>query len=223
VANGIELDIAEIQSLRQEITARIGLMNAVVALELAAAGTGFGLLDRWTHVLAALAAISSFLWLLWIDQSLSTYKIAAYLAIDVVPRMREYASRPLLNWEYFLRSVEAGGARSARALYRGQAPRHAGIVRNMRADLYMPLLFGATPPILLTLYVLAGVRNDVEWSTIAIGTAFGALMWIFTLTRFFDFLHNTRILDAAIRAAEVNQLIDVRVIRRSRETPRAAP
>jgi hypothetical protein len=202
VAEAVELDAAEIQSLRQEITTRIGLMQAIVAVELAALGTGLTILHDYAHVLAGLAAISSFLWLLWLDQSLSTYKIAAYLAIEVAPRMQQITARRTLGWEAFLRRVESGGQESVHALYQGALPPSGGIVRSVRADWYVPLLFGASPPILLTLYVRAS--SNIESSLLLIGLAslIGGLFWLFAISRFIDFVRNAKVIDKAILAAD---------------------
>jgi hypothetical protein len=196
-----EIDAAEVHGLRQEITTRISLMNALIALDLAAVGTGLTISGHWVHVLAGLAAISSFLWLLWIDQSISTYKLAAYLAIEMAPKLSELTGRQVLGWEYFLRRVEAGGAQSARALYGNQAPAQAHTTRTVRADWYVPLLFGCTPPLLLTLYVIVGVREHVGTLPIALSGPLCALLWIFTVARFTDFVRNTNVLDRAILAA----------------------
>jgi hypothetical protein len=205
VRDGWDIDAAEVESLRQEITNRISLMNALVALQLAALGTGLTISGHWVHVLAGLAAISSFLWLLWIDQSISTYKLAAYLAIEMAPKLSEYAGRPVLGWEYFLRQVEAGGERSARALYgdhaRGDARDQVRTSRSVRADWYVPLLFGCTPPLLLTLYVAAGVREPAGVVLIVASSLLATLLWIFTVVRFTDFVRNTNVLDQAIIAA----------------------
>jgi hypothetical protein len=202
MAEAVELDAAEIQSLRQEITTRIGLMQAIVAIELAAVGTGLTILHDYAHVLAGLAAISSFLWLLWIDQSISTYKIAAYLAIEVAPRMQEITARRTLGWEAFLRRVESGGQESVHALYQGAPPPSGGIVRSIRADWYVPLLFGAAPPLLLTLYIKASSGIEASMWLIGLASLIGGLLWLFTISRFIDFVRNTKVIDKAILAAD---------------------
>lgn len=70
------LGAAELHELRHEITTHFTLSNALVAVELAACGTGISVLNRSAFFLAGLALISSFLWVLWIDHSLQTHKIA---------------------------------------------------------------------------------------------------------------------------------------------------
>jgi hypothetical protein len=146
---GVELDSAEAQCLRQEITSRITLINAVIALELAVFSTGLTIITKPTYVLAALAAASSFLWLLWMDQSLYTYKIAAYLSVELAPRLSQLARRPVLGWETFLRRIETNGADSSRALYPGAAGHGRHLMYSGRhAEWYVPLVFAVTPPLL---------------------------------------------------------------------------
>jgi len=67
--NGLPAEIAEFEGLRQEIGIRITISYTLVALELAALGTGLSLAGKTTQVLGGLAAISSLLWLYWIDNS----------------------------------------------------------------------------------------------------------------------------------------------------------
>jgi hypothetical protein len=93
--------VAELQALRQEISSHFTLSAALVALELAAFGSSLSLVDKSTHVLAALAGISSFLWPLWIDHSTQILKIVAYIAIDLAPRMRQHLGRPVLGGKPF--------------------------------------------------------------------------------------------------------------------------
>lgn len=196
MADAADVDIAEVQCLRQEITTRITLEHALVALELAALGTGLTLGGTTVYVLAALAAISSFLWLLWMDQSLWTYKIAAYLAVEVAPRLSSQVGRPVLGWESFLRRIDASGPGSGKALYpRATGGRRYLVRSGLRADLYAPILFGGTPPVLLTLYALARRAGP---GGIWTGCAAGGLLWLYAISRFADFMHNAKVLDSAI-------------------------
>jgi hypothetical protein len=196
MADAADVDIAEVQCLRQEITTRITLEHALVALELAALGTGLTLGGTAVYVLAALAAISSFLWLLWMDQSLSTYKIAAYLAVEVAPRLTSQVGHPVLGWESFLRLIDASGPGSRKALYpRATGGRRYLVRSGLRADLYTPILFGGTPPVLLALYALARHAGP---GGIWTGCAAGGLLWLYAISRFADFVHNAKVLDSAI-------------------------
>lgn len=199
MADAADVDVAEVQCLRQEITTRITLLHALVALELAALGAGLTLGGASAYVLAGLAAISSFMWLLWMDQSLWTYKTAAYLAIEVAPRLTRQVSCPVLGWETFLRRIDRPGVVAERALYPGGAGGRPGLVRSgLRADLYAPFLFGGTPPLLLTLYALSHHAGPgAVWA----GCLTAGLMWLYAISRFTDFMHNVKVLNNAITEA----------------------
>jgi len=186
------LDAAELAALRQEITSHFTLSSTLVAVELAALGAGLSVLDSSTHILAGLAAISSFLWLLWLDHSGQILKIAAYLALELAPRMSTQLGRPVLVWEVFLRRLNAGGTAAAGALH-GRAPLMSrSIVRPLRAEWYSPLLFGAAPPLLLSLYVTAGLQAGKEPVVVWTAAATAALLWAFAVSRFIDFMHNAK-------------------------------
>jgi hypothetical protein len=201
-AAGIELDSAEAQCLRQEITTRITLMNALIALELAALGTGLTTISKPTYVLAALGAASSFLWLNWMDQSLYTYKIAAYLTVELAPRLSQLAQRPVLGWETFLRRIEANGEKSGQGLYpgahgRGRHLKYAG----RHAEWYVPLLFAVTPPLLVALYVTDTRDSLARVLPTCLAAGF---MWAYTVIRFALLIHDISVFNDAIVAADTN-------------------
>lgn len=195
------LDAAELQTLRQEITSHFTLSTTLIALELAAFGSSLSLVDKSTHVLAVLAVISSFLWLLWIDHSTQILKIAAYISIDLAPRMNQCLGRPVLGWESFLRRINSGGGRSATALYGASPPPRVAIVRPLRSEWYTPLLFGAAPPLLFALYVSANLRGGTATPVVWLACAAGGALWVFTISRFIDFVHNAKVIDRAILAS----------------------
>lgn len=196
----IGIAIAEAQCLREEITTRITLMNAVVGLELAALGVGLSIVSKPTYVLAALGAASSFLWLLWMDQSLYTYKIASYLAIRLAPRLSQLTGYPVLGWETFLRRIEGNGEMSHRALHPDPSRHARGLLYSGRhAEWYIPMLFVATPPLLLTLYITDTRDSLIRLLSACLATGF---MWVYTVIRFVLLIRNIRILNEAISAAE---------------------
>jgi hypothetical protein len=197
----IALDVAELQALRQEITSHFTLSTTLMPLELAAFGSSLSLVDKSTYILPTLAVISSFLWLPWIDHSTQILKIAAYIAVELAPRMSQYLGRPVLDWEIFLRRIDSGGETSAKVLYGISSPPRTAVVRPLRPEWYTPLLFGIAPPLLLILYAAAnlhgGTTTMVVWSACVIGAAF----WAFTISRFIDFVRNSKIIDRAILAS----------------------
>ena len=82
-----DVDLAEFQKLRDEIMARTQLVNTLVGVELAALGVGISSFTSIPDVLIGLAAVSSFLWLLWLDHAEQVQKIAAYIALRLRPRL----------------------------------------------------------------------------------------------------------------------------------------
>lgn len=201
-AAGYEFDSAEVQCLRQEITTRITLMHAIIALELAVLGVGLTAIAKPTYVMAALAAASSFLWLLWMDQSLYTYKVAAYLSVELAPQLSQLARRPVLGWETFLRRIEASGQKSSRALYPGAAGRGRRLLYSGRhAEWHVPLIFAVTPPLLLAIFVV-DTRDSLMQVLAACLTA--GLLWAFTIIRFALLIHDINVLNNAITATKAS-------------------
>jgi hypothetical protein len=70
-------------------TCRLASAAALLAGHQAGHDSSLAVIGKSAVVLAVLAAISSFLWLLWTDRSLSILKIAAYLGIELAPRLTE--------------------------------------------------------------------------------------------------------------------------------------
>jgi hypothetical protein len=193
------VDVAEVQALRQEIITRVTLASTLIALELTALAAGLAILDKSKHILIVLAAMSSFLWLLWLDHSVQTLKLAAYLGTELAPRLTERARRPLLGWEGYLRQINAGGELSGRALYGDDAPKRMAVVRVWRVDWYSPLLFGVAPLALATSYCIANITRPTAPAVIWVGAVVACLvLWGFTLFRFGDFWRNARVIDGAI-------------------------
>lgn len=104
----------------------------------------------------------------------------------------------MLGWEQFLRRIEADGEESERALYPDAAGCGLRLVRSgLRTDWYGPVLFGATPPLLLTIYVITSHGGAVA---VLLTCLAGGMLWIYPIIRFADFLHNAQVIDDAITA-----------------------
>src|SRR6266481_5511058 len=96
-SNTRAVDLCEFKELRAEINNRTQLSTGLVGLQLAAIGSGLAVIKDYPDVVLALAALSSFLWLLWIDHTSQIYKIAAYIGLKLAPRLRSGNSE-LLGW-----------------------------------------------------------------------------------------------------------------------------
>jgi len=99
------VDLSEYEQLRNEINNRTQLSAGSIALQLAALGAGLSVLKDFPDVVVALAMVSSFLWLLWIDHTSQIYKIAASIGLRLAPRLRE-RNLELLGWEHFMRTLD---------------------------------------------------------------------------------------------------------------------
>src|SRR5215471_17255465 len=89
------INLTEYKQLRGEINNRTQLSAGLVALQLTALGAGIFVMKEHPAVVIALTAVSSFLWLLWIDHTSQIYKIAFYIGMNLAPRLREEDARVL--------------------------------------------------------------------------------------------------------------------------------
>lgn len=197
--NEREIDLVEFERLRQEIDGRTNLAYGLIALEIAALGAAISVVDKVPDVLLGAAIISSYLWLFWMDHAGQIYKIAAYIAIKLAPRLRTI-SPGSMAWEFFLRELDAGNERSRLALFSAsQLPSNPrGLWRPGSADWYTALLFGGAPPILLFTYAFILPNAFVPLRIFAMTV--GTLLWLLTCLRFRIFTFNIRIVGSAISA-----------------------
>ena len=183
-----DVDLAEFQKLRDEIMARTQLVNTLVGVELAALGAGISSFTRVPDVLIGLAAVSSFLWLLWLDHAEQVQKVAAYIALRLRPRLAVGSDR-VLGWETYMRQLD-------------QEPRmpHTQAVSN-----YIAGLFAGGPVVLLTIYglVVSDRFEDGSFSQIArfVGLGVAVALWFVTLRQYRVFRGVVATIENAIEAA----------------------
>lgn len=185
----ISIELVEYGNLRQEINNRTTLAYALITLQLVTLGTGLSVAAKFPDIVAGLAAVSSFLWLFWVDHAGQVYKIAAYIAVELAPRLTEAAGRSVMGWEYFLRRLDGpeNGAREALHMSAAGLGR-VRIPASSTADKYAMLLFGCSPPVLLAGYAIEILRDHQRpiLLVIAIMTAVTAV-WLFSVWRFISF------------------------------------
>ena len=192
-----EADLVEFQRLRQEIDGRTPLAYGLVALEIAALGASISVVDRVPAALLGAAIISIFLWLFWMDHASQVHRIVAYIALVLAPRIR--SDNPgAFTWEFFNRELEAGGSRSASALFGPATPVSSDHVlrKSGLSDWPIGLLFGGSPPLLLTAYAFL-LNQDFLWLSVA-GIIVAGSLWIYTCLRFRIFIRNLRTINRAI-------------------------
>jgi hypothetical protein len=166
-----DVDLAEFQKLRDEIMARTQLVNTLVGVELAALGVGISSFTSIPDVLIGLAAVSSFLWLLWLDHAEQVQKIAAYIALRLRPRLT-VGSNQVLRWETYMRQLD-----------REPKMPHTQAVSN-----YIAGLFAGGPLVLLTIYglVVSDRFEDGSFPQVArfVGLGVAVLLWVVTLRQY---------------------------------------
>jgi len=195
--------LREYETLRQEINNRTTISYTLIALDLAALGGGLSIVNKSKAILVALAAISSVLWLYWIDHAAQVHRIAAYIAIDLAPKVSSAIGEPALQCEVFLRRLTAGGA-SAREVLFGPAQPFAD--RDFRpivsSDWYTTLLFGGSPPLLLALYIAANVKANLPTAVeVVIATIATMCLWIYALISYYRLKRAEPVIVSAILAA----------------------
>jgi hypothetical protein len=197
-----DIDLVEFEKLRDEIAARTQLVNTLVGLELAALGAGISAFTTVPDVLVGLSAVSSFLWLLWLDHAAQVHKIAAYIALRLRPRLA-VSGDDVLRWETYMRELDTNPeealAVSAEHATRIRMP-HAQAVVN-----YIAGLFAGAPVVLLTLYgLVVGDRFDAcSFPQVArfVGLALAACLWLVTVRQYFVFRAVVRTIESAIAEA----------------------
>lgn len=196
----IAIELAEYGNLRQEINNRTTLAYALITLQLVTLGTGLSVAAKFPDIVAGLAAVSSFLWLFWVDHAGQVYKIAAYIAIELGPRLTEAAGQTVLGWEYFLRRLDGPEHSSRDALHLATAD--IGRVRipaSSTADKYAMLLFGGSPPVLLAGYTVEILRDHQRPIPLIVLTMTAVTaLWLFSVWRFVRFRRMVASVSSAI-------------------------
>ncbi len=196
MARNSTAEIAEFEGLRQEINNRITISFTLIALELAALGVGLSLVTRITQALVGLAAVSSILWLYWIDNSLQLQRLGLYIAISLGPRMSAIEGRPVLGWEIFFRKLHKGGRAADQLLFGTElAPDDKGVGLRAAgsADWYTMVLFGGSAPLLSSLYIGASFKSSTgDDALVWVAAVAVLLVWAYAVSRLVNFKRTIR-------------------------------
>jgi hypothetical protein len=202
MADAADVYLMEYEQLRDELVQRTNMSYALIALDLTVLGVGLTVFQTFPEIVIALAVVASFLWLLYIDHASQIYKIAAYIALRLAPRLEQTAPEAM-QWESFLRQLDKGGPEAAAALTGPDGhriPRY-WIVSGGPGK-YVAALFAASPPVLLAAFAMTS-KND--------GAALEPLLrlavllvtyavWVGSIVRFCHFQETVRAINAAISA-----------------------
>jgi hypothetical protein len=201
------VDLAEFDKLRGEIDNRTTLGSNVVALELTAAGAAIAVADKVPDALLGLAAVTCCLWLLWLDHAVQVYKLASYIGVQLAPKLTSDAGRPVLGWESYLRTLDAGGPDAWRALYPGGPPAgrdNQELVTGTRSVAsYVTILFAGIPVVTAAIYVAVVVDRFGSTSEVIrlFGVAVVAVLWLVSVMRYLEFRRGAgHIVDALLEA-----------------------
>jgi hypothetical protein len=187
----------EFEAARSEIDLRTQLGLTIIGLDLAALGTGLSLVSKTPSIVVALAAVSAYLWSLWLDQASQVWKLAAYIALRIQPR----AGPGMLEWEPFLRTLDEGGSVAQKMIFSESAETLPDVprLRTRNIGFYISMLLGGTPVLLVGSYL---VSEPLEHASAAIWIALGlaTVVWLNSLRLYGDFRALAGALDEAIRA-----------------------
>lgn len=101
--------LAEYQSLRSEALAHFTFANALIGLEIAAIGVGITVVRGLPVLAAGLAALTSVIWLSYLDHIASIHRIALYIGTELRYRLESATGKPCLEWEHWLRRLRSTG------------------------------------------------------------------------------------------------------------------
>ncbi len=197
----ISVNLKEYEHLRYEINNRTRLSGHIVSLQLTALGAGLAIIDKYPDIVIALAAVSSFLWLLWLDHTSQIYKIAAYISLKLAYRLQRI-SPEVMGWETFLRSIDQGGFATEVVLFGKKVNERFLWLHTNEIAKYVALLFGVSPGLLIAGFLLS---HYVQFKHIAdvlsvrgglLGVAI--VLWLYSLSCYYYFVKMRTLIDKAI-------------------------
>lgn len=181
-SDAVTVHVAEYQALRQEVNNRQTISNALIAADLTAFGVGVSAEHQNVAVLIALAVVSSLIWLFWLTQTLQIYRIAAYVALELRPRLVGLCRSEILGWETYVRLLTSSQRTAALALFKSESRSNPSITRNVDG-VYVSMLLGGATPLILAAIAIANYHhkgNDLVWQA-AVGVSL--LLWLYAVVK----------------------------------------
>jgi len=204
------IDLEEFKQLRAEIVNRTTLGNQVISYAITALAAGVAVSEKFPEALLGVAVIVNFFWLMWLDHTGQVFKVASYIGVELAPRLQRLGDG-MLGWEQFMRRLDASGRVAATALYGTRGDEKSGDVRivgTRATSAYIGIVFGASTPVLVTIYLLALSTPAILLSGNYYGYARLVLMastlclWVFSVRRAWLLRVMTDCLDDAILSAQ---------------------
>lgn len=190
-----DFDKAEYDNLRTELIFHQTNASTIFALNIAGMGVGVTASAKLEPALLVLAVLSCVLWSRYSDHVAALFRIAAYLELELRPRVTARLGEPVLGWEKYLRTAFAG----RRGLMLARFPSldsRMGIVVASGAFL-MP------PPLLCAAFLYQRWPHTVGFSrgVLLAVTALAATVWLYSVLRGVKTIRWLRRLDEEIGAA----------------------
>jgi hypothetical protein len=197
-ADPVPVHVAEYQALRQEVNNRQTISNALIAADLTAFGVGVSATHQYTGVVVALAVVSSLIWLFWLMQTMQIYRIAAYVALELRPRLVSLCRSDLLGWESYVRRLTQDRNTAAMALF--NRPYEKGMKRIARNvdGVYVSMLLGGATPLILAAIALADYHQKGSELLWRIAFVSSLLLWAYALYKAVTVMRSTRIISRRI-------------------------
>jgi hypothetical protein len=198
----VSVHVAEYQALRQEVNNRQTISNALIAADLTAFGVGISAAHGSLAVLTALSAVSSLLWLFWLMQSLQIYRIAAYVALVLRPRLASICQCDLLDWETYIRNLTHSRETVATTLFGGHSGDSARRIARNVDGIYVSLLLGGAAPVILVVTAIAAYDSGTDAAAWMLAIGASVLLWGYALVKAVATLQTTRRISARIIEAQ---------------------
>jgi hypothetical protein len=174
----IPVYLAEYQCLRTETVTHFTFANALIGLEVAAIGVSATLLNQGPILFAGFTALTSVIWVSYMDHIASIHRIALYVGTQLRDKIESATSASTLEWESWLRQLRSTGvsvsSHHEHITERGTEPR-LGLT-------YPSIFYGGTAITFLLYSVYRGIEDSQypSWS-LCLAQAASALSVIFSI------------------------------------------
>jgi hypothetical protein len=173
--------IAEYEALRQEVGNRQTLSYAIIAVDLAAFGSGVTAAGGHPEVMIGLAVVSTLLWMFWQAQTMQIDRIAAYVALRLRPALVRHYGYDVLGWEGYVRRLTWSRETAVHALYDGRRNDKGTYISRSRDGIYISLLLGGGTPLFLGFVSATEFQATSKAIAFEVASALGLVLWAYAL------------------------------------------
>jgi hypothetical protein len=94
----------------------------------------------------------------WLIQTLQIYRIAAYVALELRPRLVSLCHSDILGWEAYVWPLTSSQRTAALALFKSESRSNPSITRNVDG-VYVSMLLGGATPLILAVIAIANYQH----------------------------------------------------------------